>query len=287
MLTADFTPTVATVLEPTERPRLDAAAQGCFAALHTDSVPEAIRAVRERPVDAVLISPRCVPTRDLPRLASLVRGFPGMPTVAVLSRHDASSSARLLDLGATGVRRIVDLSERTGWQRLRDFVAHPASPAGARILARVIPALGEPSDDARAFFQALVRLAPGVTTVRTLAAHFGLPPSTFMSRFFRAGLPSPKRYLAATRVLFAAALFEVRGLSIADVAYRLEYSSPQSFGRHLRATIGVTAGAFRRHHTFAQTAEGYCASLIVPFRAVYRTFHPLDHTGVAILGRSE
>ena len=60
-----------------------------------------------------------------------------------------------------------------------------------------------------------------------------------MSRFARAGLPSPKNYLAAIRLLHAAFLFETAGLSVADVAYRLEYSSPQSFGRHLRAMLGL------------------------------------------------
>ena len=63
----------------------------------------------------------------------------------------------------------------------------------------------------------------------------------FLSRFLRAALPSPKRYLAATRLLYAAALLEIPGFSVADAAYRLEYSSPQSFGRHVRAILGATA----------------------------------------------
>ena len=69
-----------------------------------------------------------------------------------------------------------------------------------------------------------------------------------MSRFTRAGLPSPKTYLAAVRLLYAAQYFESDGLSIADVAYRLECSSPQSFGRHLRSMLGITAGAVKLRH---------------------------------------
>src|SRR5439155_16581475 len=47
------------------------------------------------------------------------------------------------------------------------------------------------------------------------------------------------------RLLHAAYLFLNPGLSVSDVAYRLDYSSPQSFGRHLKAMLGVTAGEFR------------------------------------------
>ncbi len=278
-------PTVATVVEPAARMRLDAAGHGCFVTVHTDSVPEAIQAVRERPVDAVLISPGYVPPEEVPRLASLVRGFPGVPTVAVISRHDARSSERLLELGASGVRRIVDLTARDGWCRLRDLIARPATPTSARILARVMPELEHATTDCEIFFQTMIRLAPGVGTVRALTRHFGIRPSTFMSRFFRARLPSPKRYLAATRILYAAALFEVRGLSIADIAYRLEYSSPQSFGRHLRSVVGLSASVYREKYTLAKALDEYCDRLIVPCRPAFRTFHPLNQNGMATLGQ--
>jgi transcriptional regulator GlxA family with amidase domain len=119
--------------------------------------------------------------------------------------------------------------------------------------------------------------------VRRLTRRLQVLPSTFMSRFFRAGLPSPKRYLAGVRLLHAAALFEVHSLSVSDVAYRLEYSSPQSFGRHVRALLGVTAGEFRRRFTFTTALEDYVTRLIVPFRVTFSTFHPIE-LGVADLG---
>ena len=115
------TPVVATVLEAVDRARLDAAAEGCFAALHTGTVREALRTVRERPIHAVLVSPSCVPREHLAGIARLVKSFPAVPTVAVVSRHDGQSSERLLDFGATGVQRFVDLSARDGW---RDRRAH-------------------------------------------------------------------------------------------------------------------------------------------------------------------
>lgn len=279
------TPTVATVVPPAERTRLDAAAHGSFATVHAETVPEVIRAVRERSVDAVLVSPAYLPRDQVPGLASLVQGFPGLPTVAVLSRHDALSSQRLLELGASGISRLVDLSGRDGWRRLRELVAEPDSPTAAKMLARIIPALESPTPGSRLFFHTLVRLAPTVGTVRALARRLDVRPSTFMSRFFRANLPSPKRYLAATRLVYASALFESRGLSIADVAYRLAYSSPQSFGRHVRASSGMTAGAYRLNRTFEEALEDFCRRLIVPYRPIFRAFHPLHHSGVRAPGQ--
>ena len=69
--------TVATILEPAERSRLDAAAQGTFAAYHAKNVGEALRVLREKPVRTVLVSPRYVTHNDLARVGQLVRGFPG------------------------------------------------------------------------------------------------------------------------------------------------------------------------------------------------------------------
>ncbi len=271
---------VATVVEPPERPRLEAGAGSRFAVIHSETLREVLRTVRERPVNAVLVSPRCVSHDQLTNLTTLVRGFPGVPTVAVLSQHDAVSSERLLHLGACGVQRVVDLSGRDGWQRLRDLVDRPAGPTASLMLARIVPALGNASPGCKRLFDVMVRRAPAVTTVRALARGLGVGASTFMSRFFRAGLPSPKRYLAAVRLVYASGLLESPGLSIADVAYRLEYSSPQSFSRHLRTALGVSAGEFRKRYGFEVALNDFVSRLIVPYRQKFRTFHPLP-TGVS------
>jgi AraC-like DNA-binding protein len=274
---------VATVIEPENRARLDAAVHGCFRAVHADTLREAIRAVRERPVRAVLVSPTRLQREQVSGVAELVRSFPSIPTVAVVARHDASSSQRLLELGASGVCRVVDLSASEGWRELRDLVAEPSTPTAARVLGKVIPALGDATPDCRHYFEVMVRIAPATPSVRAIARRFRVRPSTFMSRFFRAGLISPKRYLAAIRLVYAAALFETAGFSVSDVAYRLEYSSPQSLGRHLRAITGLTANEFRRRYPFSAALEDFVHRLIVPFRNTFRTFHPLQ-TGVADFG---
>ena len=273
---------VAAVLLPGERPRVDAAGSGCFAVLHRDSVPDAVRVVRERPVDAVLVSVhRCDP-EQMDAVGHLVREFPGIPTVALLSQHDAGSTEMLLRLGASGVRQVVDVTSPAGWSRLRQVVGQPATRAAARIQGPILEALAAAPPDTRLFVEAMIRLAPDTPTVAALAERLYVRPSTLMSRFARAGLPSPKNYLAAVRLLHAAHLFESGGLSVADVAYRLEYSSPQSFGRHLRAMLGVTALEFRRRFPFPVALERFVHLMIEPYGEVWRTFHPI--AGARVIG---
>lgn len=266
-------PTVATVLMPRERSRVDAASDGCFRVVHRDSVPEAISVVRERGVDAFLVSVhRC---RDLRAVGHLVRDFPGIPTVALVSQHEALVSETLLHLGATGVQQVVDVTSPSGWQRLRQIVGPPATRAVSSIQGPILDALGNTPADNRLFFEAVIRLAPEVVSVRQLARQLDLRPSTLMSRFGRAGLPSPKSYLAGIRLLHAALLFESSGLSVADVAYRLEYSSPQSLGRHLRAMLGITATEFRRRFPFATALNRFLSRMISPYERIWPTFRPL------------
>jgi len=267
--------TVAAVLLPGERPRVDAAGNGLFAVLHRDSIPEAVRAVRERPVDAVLLSVhRCSPDQ-LDVLGHLVREFPTIPTVALVSQHDPGAIEMLLRLGASGVRQVVDVTSPAGWNRLRQVVGQPATRAVARMQQPILDTITDAPPDARLFLEAVIRLAPDVPTVTALAQQLSVRPSTLMSRFARAGLPSPKNYLAAIRLLHAAFLFETAGLSVADVAYRLEYSSPQSFGRHLRAMLGLTALEFRRRFPFPVALERFVALMMEPYREIWRGFHPL------------
>lgn len=268
--------TVCTVLPVPERSRVDAVGDGCFTTLHAESFREVLQAARRRKVDALLISVHRCAGEELPAVARFVREFPAIPAVALVSRHDGTSTETLLRLGATGVRAAVDCTEPGAWRRLRDVFGQPITPAAARILARLLPALGEAPEETRVFFEAVVRLAPVIITVRGLARHLRVTPSTFVSRFQRASLPSPKRYLSAMRLLHAAFLFQNPGLSVSDVAYRLDFSSPQSFGRHLKAILGVTAGEFRSRFPFEIALARYVDLLITPYREALRAFYPLN-----------
>lgn len=268
-------PVVATVLHPEERSRVEAAGSGWFSLVHRESIPEAIRAVRERPVDAVLLSVHRCPEPQLDHLDSLVRGFPGITTVALVSRHDPQGSEALLHLGASGVRQVIDVTGPEGWHRLRNLLGQPASRDAARIQAPLFAALGDIPPDTRLFFEALVRLAPDLPTARQLAQRLGIRATTLMSRFGRAGLPSPKSYLAAMRLVHATLLFERPGYTLADVAYRLDYSSPQSLGRHVRTLMGITTSELRRRFPFDAALDRFLVLMVEPYRDIWQGFRPL------------
>jgi AraC-like DNA-binding protein len=114
-----------------------------------------------------------------------------------------------------------------------------------------------------------------VSTVRALSAELRVVPSTLMSRFFRARLPAPKRYLATARLVQAARLFENPGLSVANIADHLEYSSPQSFGRHVKTMVGLTATMFRQRYDGEGMLGRFREELVLPYLDVLRHFSPL------------
>lgn len=266
--------TVATVLLPAERSRVEAAGQGCYRVLHGESVEEAIHQVRRVPVDAVLLSVHCCGETDLPQVAQFVHEFPHIPAVALLSRTDPQAHERVLRLGASGVTEVVDVSVPSGWHRLRRLMREPSTPVAARVMSALDGELRDAPPDCRFFFEVALRRAPDVRTVQVLARVLGVVPSSLMSRFYRSQLPSPKTYLAFARLLHAAYLFRCGGHSIADVAHRLDYSSPQSFGRHLREFLGVTAGEFRRRLPFDAAVERFRERLVTPYRDRLLAFHP-------------
>lgn len=288
-----FTPTrsafrVAAVLSPGERPSVEAAGNGCFTLIPRDSFAEAIRCVREQPVDAILVSVHRVAGEPAGTLQHLVESFPSIPTVALVSRIDPAAPDALLRLGAHGVREVVDVTGPLGWTRLRQMVGAPSGRSAARILGPLHGALPVLPEDARRLLDAMVRRAPEVSVVRRFAREMGVRPSTLVSRFGRAGLPSPKTYLAAVRLLYAADLLEAEGMAIADVAYRLEYSSPQSFGRHLRSTLGLTSSEFRRRFPFPAAMGRFLDVLVTPYQGIWEHFHPLLDAALAPgAGRAE
>src|SRR5437762_981791 len=150
--------TVCTFLPPAERPRLEAAGNGCFAAVHADSARELFAAARRHRVDALVISVHRCCTDELPAVARFVREFPAIPAVALVSRPDSDAPQTLLRLGATGVRTAVDCTDAGGWRRLRDLVAHPASPVAARILQRIVPELVDVPEGTRLVFDVIARV---------------------------------------------------------------------------------------------------------------------------------
>lgn len=276
--TAPFqVPRVTTVLTPDERIRVDAAGQGIYVAWHRDSLADALRDLRDHRAAAVIVSVARCQADDVGRFARVVREFPRVPAVGLLSNLSPQSAQTVLVLGRCGLRTLVDVREARGWQQLRAVLVHDRASEIHRIaLARVAEDLGpDAPDGCHRFFAALFEEGPVTRTIHALSRHLGVVPSTLMSRFNRAGLPAPKRFLALARLVCAARLFENPGLSVSFVSNELDYSSPQAFGRHVRVVLRMTALEFRERYDGEGMLQLFRDELILPHLGRLRFFDPL------------
>jgi AraC-like DNA-binding protein len=270
---------VATMLTPAERIRVDAAGEGSYRTLHRDTVAELVQDLKSNRANAVVVSVTRCDQQSRAAVAALVREFPRIPTVALLTQLDRGTPHAMLSLGTTGVRQIVDVREAEGWRELRGYLLGSRSDDIQReAIGQLAIDLNNVPSDCWQFFEALFMLPARVTTVRMLARRLDVLPSTLMSRFFRAKLPPPKRYLATSRLVRAARLFENPGFSIANVSNHLDYSSPQSFGRHVRTLMQLTAVQFRARYDGESMLREFREGLVVPYIDKLRQLHPLAPT---------
>lgn len=266
---------VSTILTPLERSRVDAAAQGLCEALHRESLEEVLSDLRQQRANLVLISVARYGSQSSARMAAMVREFPRVPAVALLTETQSSTPHSTLALGQLGIRTLVDARMPTGWQTLRNLLATQGSGDLQRsALSQINLDLPGVSRDCWRFFELLFDSSPRISTVRQLARHLNILPSTLMSRFFRAKLPPPKRYLALARLIRAARLFENPGLSVARVANHLDYSSPQSFGRHVRTMMKMSPVRFRSVYDGQGMLQYFRTELILPYVDVLCVFRP-------------
>ena len=272
---------VVTLLEPELRSAIDAATGGSVGKVHVESPSQAANAVREHSPTALLLSPTIASRYSDAQIGSLVAQSLGTVTVAVLGSDWPTAQRSLLDLGRCGVRQLVNLAQRDGWDQLRKVIYETAGDCRVVVFRQLLIAAQDSTDEFKGFLATLVRMAPGTATVRKLSRGMGIEPSTLMSRFFRARLPAPKKYLVMTRLLYAAWFLEEPRVSVAAASDALLYSSPQSFGRHLRTTLGLTTGQFRREMPLRLAIEHYRSRLLEPYRETLTWFRPLPPQLVA------
>jgi AraC-like DNA-binding protein len=267
---------IATMLTPTERVHVDAVGAGSYLSLHRDRVTELVSDLKAQRADAVVVSVARCDGAARPAISAMLREFPRVPTVALLSGPVADAPTVALSLGTSGVRRLVDVNQPNGWRELRRYLLScHAADIQREALARLAVDLSGATDECWRFFEALFLAPPRVSTVRQLSRDLGVLPSTLMSRFYRAQLPAPKRYLAMARLVRAARLFENPGFSVTNVANHLDYSSPQSFGRHLRSLIGLNATQFRDRYDGTGMLEYFRDALVLPYLGSLRVLRPV------------
>jgi AraC-like DNA-binding protein len=266
---------VSTILTPLERSRVDAAAHGLCDALHRESLDEVLRDLRDQKAGLVLISVTRYGMQSSARVAAMVREFPRIPAVALLTETQNSTPHATLALGQLGIRTLVDARIPAGWQTLRNLLASQGAVDLQRsALTQLALDLPNVPKDCWRFFELLFDSSPRISTVRQLARQLNILPSTLMSRFFRAQLPAPKRYLSFARLIRAARLFENPGLSVARVSNHLDYSSPQSFGRHVRTMMKMSPVKFRTAYDGQGMLQLFRTELVLPYVETLSTFRP-------------
>ena len=265
---------VVVMAEPTLRSRLDIGVEGAFAPVHVDSVTEAVNAIRRYSAAAIFLSSTVLREETRTTIAGLVTSTPGVTPVVLVAER--SIDDRLLMFGACGIRHVVDMNEPSAWDKLRSL-GSSCGGAATDVRTGVLSLLDEASSDARQFIGLLVHFAPFVRTVRNVAAHLNVNASTLNSRLFRAGLPTAKTYLSHIRLAYAAALFEHHDASLASVALRLDFSSPQAFMRTIRTVYGMTGMQFKTQFCLAGVLDHFGRNLVWPYKQALCRLRLLHH----------
>ena len=265
---------VVVMAEPTLRSRLDLGVEGALAPVHVESVAEAVDAIRRYSAGAVFLSSTALREETRTTIAGLVASSPGVTPVVLLAQPGVDD--RLLMFGACGIRHVVDMSEPSAWDKLRSLGSSCGS-AAADVRTGILSLFDGASSDARQFFGLLVHFAPFLRTVQSVAAQLSVNAGTLNSRLFRAGLPTAKTYLSHMRLAYAAALFEHHDASLASVALRLEFSSPQAFMRNIRTLYGITGMQFKTQFCLAGVLDYFGRNLVSPYRQALGKLQLLHH----------
>src|SRR5436305_12571672 len=110
---------VTTILTTEERMRVDAAGEGAYRAIHRDGVAEIIDDIKARRADVVLLSVARCDGYMQPKITAMVREFPRIATVAMVSGVAPDAPRVALSLGTSGITSLVDVREPAGWHELR------------------------------------------------------------------------------------------------------------------------------------------------------------------------
>ena len=274
-------PAVTTWLTPRERIQVDAAKPDAVRTRHRCDVRGLRDDIETGEAAAAVVSTALIHPTEARELGALVRACRESPIVALVSDADEEQALTgALLLGRAGVEVLIDCRRPDGWRllrnamsadRIRDAFMHDA----IRIILGDLGAdNGECPEGCVRFF--LTIFEPRAASAKTIAARLGVVPSTLMSRFFRAGLPSPKRYATLARLVWAAHFADSTDASYRAIAYRLGASSPQSFGRTLRTFTGMTATEFRGTFTARAMVDNFRAQLVAPYVETFKRFDPLS-----------
>ena len=282
-------PSVGTWLTPRERVQVDAATAAQLSLTHRDTLHALRGDLATGMIGGALLSATLIRQSDVALLSAIVRDFPASLFVGLVADADeAQALGATLVLGQAGGSRVIDARQAAGWSALRSAFDTRQLPDGFIRRAVAELARGQDGDGCTTGWRRFLAAAfsSHASTVKQVARELGTGTSTLTSRFFRADLPSPKRYVTFARLVWAAHLGETPGLSVNAISMRLDASSPQSFGRTVRTVTGMTAAQFLRSVDGSAMLARFRSLLIDPYRHVLITFDPLTECRAHRVGRA-
>lgn len=246
--------------------KLRRAAEARFAFAHAVTWDAALAAIRGRPVELAVVDPLLsgeARGQEIERLRLL---FPSLPLILYTSLTPELASV-LLALGQSGIRHVVFARIDDHPARLCEVLAQEeARAASQQLLDQLAGALAPLPAELRWVLEEALRAPAQLQTVQQVAARARVDRRTCERWFTRVGLPSPRHFLAAARVLYAHRLLQDPGFTIEDVAQRLGYAQVKTLQQHAHTYLGLTAGEMRLSLTADEALEQVVRRFLLPRR---------------------
>ena len=226
----------------------------------------ALETIRGRPVEIAVVDPMLGGARgqEVERLRVL---FPSLPLILYTPVMTPELARVLLMMGKCGISQIVLSPTEDHPDRLRDLLsAEEMRAASHRLLEQLTTALEPLPPELRWVLEEAMRSPGAVQTIQQVAARARVDRGTCARWFARAGLPSPRKILAAARVLYAHRLLRDPGFTIEDVAKRLGYAQAKTLQQHARTYLGLTAGEMRLSLTSDEATARIVQGFLTPAR---------------------
>jgi AraC-like DNA-binding protein len=208
--------------------------------------PEAVEAIRGKPVDMAVVDPLLESGHPRPHgIERLRQFFPSLPLLVYTDLTPANAGV-LLQLGRMGIRKVVIHRFEDAPGSLRHAIlSELEQSASQQVMQALEPTFRELPRELRDALEAMLHAPGDGPTVSNLADRAQLTRRTCERWFTKVGLPSPRTVMVLIRLLYAHRLLLDPGYTVEDVALKLGYSKAKTLQMHLRAVFGLTAGELR------------------------------------------
>ena len=220
--------------------------------------------VRGRDHAVVFLDPAAVP-RPAERATQLKERYPSV-NVVIYTALEAQPVREAVLLAAAGFTHLVIRGFDDSPQRLQHIVAEAPAHALGEELSVLEPAMDKLPVALRRAVTDLFRRPRCFRTTLDLAAAAGTSPRAVFRHVKAAGFRSPRRLIAAARVIRAFHLLSGGGRSGQEVATRLGYRGVDQLSQHFGELGGCSASDVRRGQIAPGFVRRVLTSLIEPPR---------------------